>query len=356
MESEGCGIQVLTTAKLALDMGLPIHGIVALAQTAFDKAGNSLPAPGRGILTMSRETHTAFDPPLMNMAYRKRCIALRMQQAKEMEASELAYLQAEIANYRASNVDFDVSMYENHHFDTILAETQRDVKETLNTYGIEFWKTDNRISPIRGALAVWGLTIDDLAVASFHGTSTVKNDVNESEVIQTQLSHLGRKPGNPILSVCQKYLTGHPKGAAGAWMFNGCLQVLDTGLVPGNRNADNVDVDLEKYDLIVFPNQNIQITEGVKAFSVTSFGFGQKGAQAIGVHPKYLFAALDKDTYRAYCARVQERQKTAYRYFDDSLSTKSMFVAKKTAPYLKEMETGFLCNPDARLPMGMELS
>ena len=47
VESEGCGIQLLTTAKLAFEMGLPIHGVIAMTRTASDKAGRSLPAPDR---------------------------------------------------------------------------------------------------------------------------------------------------------------------------------------------------------------------------------------------------------------------------------------------------------------------
>lgn len=110
-------------------------------------------------------------------------------------------------------------------------------------------------------------------------------------VLQRQLEHLGRSNGNPVLGVFQKYLTGHPKGAAGAWMLNGGLQILQTGLVPGNRNADNVDAYLEQFDHIAFINKPIQ-TRGVKAFSVFSFGFGQKGAQAVTVHAKYVLATL----------------------------------------------------------------
>ena len=119
------------------------------------------------------------------------------------------------------------------------------------------------------------------------------------------MRHLGRKKGNALLGIFQKYLTGHPKGAAGAWMFNGCLQVLNTGLVPGNRNADNVDKIMEQFDYIVYPSESIQ-TDGIKAFSVTSFGFGQKGAQAIGIHPKYLYAALEHHQFAAYKQKVVE--------------------------------------------------
>jgi fatty acid synthase subunit alpha len=131
-------------------------------------------------------------------------------------------------------------------------------------------------------------------------------------------------------------------------MMNGCLQVLDTGLVPGNRNADNIDPIMEQYDMIVYPSRSIQ-TDGVKAFSVTSFGFGQKGAQAIGVHPKYLFATLDEKTYTDYCAKVDARQKKAYRYFHDGFINNKLFVAKNNSPYSDEQLSKVLLNPDARV-------
>ena len=356
VESEGAGIQVMTTAALALEMGLPIHGVIALTRTASDKAGRSLPAPGRGIMTASGEVHSKFDSPLMNIDNRRRRIDDRMRQIKETETFELSFLEDEISSYKDTEQTFDISEYRAHRVSAILAESTRQEFETRNSYGNEFWKMDPRIAPIRGALATWGLTIDDLDVASFHGTSTMKNDLNESEVIQAQLSQLGRTPSNPILGVFQKYLTGHPKGAAGAWMLNGCLQILDTGLVPGNRNADNIDSELEKCDHIVFPNQTIQTAGGVKAFSVTSFGFGQKGAQAIGVHPKYLFATIDEETYGLYRQKVMKRQQKAYKYFHNTLLTKTFFKAKEAPPYSKEEEMAFLSNPSARLPMDKELN
>jgi len=51
------------------------------------------------------------------------------------------------------------------------------------------------------------------------------NDYNESDVLNQQMTHLGRTLGNPLPAIMQKYLTGHPKGAAAAWMLNGLLQV-----------------------------------------------------------------------------------------------------------------------------------
>jgi fatty acid synthase subunit alpha len=204
-------------------------------------------------------------------------------------------------------------------------------------------------------MATWGLTVDDIDVASFHGTSTVANDKNESDVICQQLKHLGRKKGNAVMGIFQKYLTGHPKGAAGAWMFNGCLQVLESGLVPGNRNADNVDKVMEKFDYIVYPSRSIQ-TDGVKAFSVTSFGFGQKGAQVIGIHPKYLFATLDQAQYEAYKTKVEARQKKAYRYFHNGLINNSIFVAKSKAPYEDNQQSKIFLNPDYRVSVDKKTS
>lgn len=348
MESQGCGVQVIMTAKLALDMGVPIHGILALTTTASDKIGRSVPAPGQGVLTTARENAGKYPSPLLDIKYRKRQIDLRNKQIKQWTASELEFLAEEVEAMKSQGEEFDEKAYTTDRAQHIQKEAERQGKEVLRSFGNNFWKQDTAIAPLRGALATWGLTIDDLDVASFHGTSTKANDKNESSVICQQLEHLGRSKGNAVLGIFQKYLTGHPKGAAGAWMLNGCLQVLNTGIVPGNRNADNVDEVMEKFDYIVYPSRSIQ-TDGIKAFSVTSFGFGQKGAQAIGVHPKYLFATLDEATYRSYANRLEARQKKAYRFFHNGMINNSLFVAKDHAPYSDKQLSAVLLNPDARV-------
>jgi fatty acid synthase subunit alpha, fungi type len=348
MESQGCGVQVIMTAKLALDMAVPIYGILALTTTASDKIGRSVPAPGQGVLTTARENAGRLPSPLLDINYRRRQIDLRKKQIRQWQESELEYLCDEIEAIKAQGGEFDEKEYAQDRTLHIEKEAARQEKELLRSLGNNFWKNDPTIAPLRGALATWGLTIDDLGVASFHGTSTKANDKNESSVICQQLRHLGRKKGNAVMGIFQKYLTGHPKGAAGAWMMNGCLQVLNTGLVPGNRNADNVDQVMEQFDLIVYPSRSIQ-TDGVKAFSVTSFGFGQKGAQAIGVHPKYLFATLDEKTYATYCAKVEARQKKAYRYYHNGMINNGLFVAKSHSPYTDEQLSKVLLNPDARV-------
>ncbi|KAI1503132.1 fatty acid synthase subunit alpha [Biscogniauxia marginata] len=348
MESQGCGIELIMTAQLAIDMGLPIYGILALTTTASDKIGRSVPAPGQGVLTTAREVAGKFPSPLLDIKYRRRQIELRKKQVRSWKESEFEYLYEEVSAMRDQGLKFDKKEYTQDRAVHIEKEAARQEKEAVRSFGNNFWKQNPSIAPLRGALATWGLTIDDLDVASFHGTSTKANDKNESSVVCQQLRHLGRKKGNAVMGIFQKYLTGHPKGAAGAWMFNGCLQVLNTGLVPGNRNADNVDEVMEQFDLIVYPSRSIQ-TDGVKAFSVTSFGFGQKGAQAIGIHPKYLFATLDKEAYKEYCTKVTARQKKSYRYFHNGMVNNALFQAKSHAPYTDEQLSAVLLNPDARV-------
>ena len=203
-------MQVIMCAQLALDMGVPIYGILGMTATATDKIGRSVPAPGQGVLTTAREAPSKFPSPLLDIKYRRRQLDLRRSQIKQWYESEIIYLQEEVAAMKAQGGDFKESEYLQDRTAHIEREAIRQEKEATYSLGNNFWKQDSRIAPLRGALATWGLTIDDLDVASFHGTSTVANDKNESDVICQQMKHLGRKKGNALLGIFQKYLTGHP--------------------------------------------------------------------------------------------------------------------------------------------------
>ncbi|KAJ5262335.1 hypothetical protein N7524_007640 [Penicillium chrysogenum] len=337
VESQGSGIEVITSARLALDLGLPIQGIIAWVGTASDKTGRSVPAPGQGILTNAREQPTnRFPSPLLDVRYRKRRLAARFVQIQESVDLEVETMG-----------DLEGSEAREHHLRFVEQEADRQRKEALDTFGNDFWKSQTSISPIRGALAVFGLGIDDLDFVTLHGTSTVMNDKNEPAVLEAQMKHLGRTPGNPLFAISQKYLTGHPKGAAGAWMLNGGLQALNSGIIPGNRNLDSVDGHLEKNDYIVYPNRSIT-TSGLKAFSLTSFGFGQKGAQAIVVHPRYLYAMLEQAEFKQYREKRQTRHRKAFRFFHRGMVANTMFVPKTEAPYTPEQQNSVLLDPTAR--------
>lgn len=394
MESQGSGVQVLMSARLAIDIGAPIYGVIALTSTASDKAGRSVPAPGQGVLTTAREkklqaasrsdppsptmsprdapsgaasaSHQAVPPPTLpasgaggqatpasgggsgrkvsegeesraslerkhadsasvisqgastvgmapwsrgaqpatmiamdvDPAYRRRKLDRELRQIEAWRLEETDEINEECGAAGAA-IDSNGAMtqWREERLRLVDDEAERKAASAKRRWMQEFWKGRSEIAPIRGALGVFGLGIDDLAVASFHGTGTKANDVNESEVTQRQMMHLGRSPGNPLLVVAQKYLTGHPKGSAAAWMLNGLMQSMLTGVVPGNRNADDIEPKLQKFWHLAYPNRSLVLADraggvSVPAALLKSFGFGQAGGEIVVVHPSILLAAL----------------------------------------------------------------
>ncbi|KAJ2381472.1 fatty acid synthase alpha subunit Lsd1, partial [Coemansia sp. RSA 2603] len=304
--------------------------------------GRSVPAPGKGVLTSAREVSgnaLASAGQLLDIGYRSKQLSRRKAQIDEWLASEHKQVLLQ---------GLPQDIY-GQHMSFIETEAQRQISEALDTWGNAFWKHNSAISPLRGSLAVWGLSVDDIGIASFHGTSTKANDKNESEIIDRQLEHLGRTPGNPVFAICQKYLTGHPKGPASIWMLNGILQSLSTGIIPGNRNADNIAPELEKCRHIVYPSRSIQ-SPGIKAGLLKSFGFGQVGAECLVVHPDYLFATLKQKQLDCYREKVSKRQATTYRYWHNVLAdVHPMVQIKDQPPYSAEQEEEVYLNPLARL-------
>lgn len=131
-------------------------------------------------------------------------------------------------------------------------------------------------------------------------------------------------------------------------MLNGGLQILQSGVVPGNKNADNVDLALRQFEHLIYPSEAIA-TAGVKAIMLTSFGFGQKGGLVVGLAPRYVFAALDRPRYEAYRVKCAIRVATTNRAFIEGLSTNSLFKAKTTSAWLPEDEARVFLDPFARV-------
>ncbi|GMG47207.1 unnamed protein product [Aspergillus oryzae var. brunneus] len=340
VESAGCGIQLVMSAELALQMGLPIYGIVAYSQMAGDKVGRSVPAPGQGVLTAARESIDAAQSPLLDVQYRKARLDEAVSEIKRWRHKESQKLIASTTSKEFKDLDAHLQ-----HINNIAATRIRDAQWTWNN---NIRHIDPTIAPMRAALATWGLSVDDIQVASFHGTSTKANDKNESNVINQQMTHLSRTVGNPLLVICQKSLTGHPKGAAGAWMFNGCLQALQTGIVPGNRNADNVDVALQQFKHLVYPSQTIH-TSGIKAFMLTSFGFGQKGGLVVGIAPRYLFSTITANKFEDYRERVLQRQQKIIPVFQRRMAQGRLFQIKDQSAWTSDQEKDVFLNPQARV-------
>ncbi|KAI0384967.1 putative fatty acid synthase alpha subunit FasA [Hypomontagnella monticulosa] len=322
VESAGCGVQIVMSADLAIQMGLPIYAVVAYTQMAGDSVGRSVPAPGQGVLTAARETSAASRSPLLDLRYRRSRLEQEIAEIEGWRLSQLASTSSHVGTHEAA------------HSQMIESAASRRKSDAQWMWNGDIRQLDPSIAPMRAALAVWGLSIDDIGIASFHGTSTKANDKNESSVINQQMTHLGRTSGNPLLVICQKFLTGHPKGGAGAWMLNGCMQVLESGLVPGNRNADDVDGALRAFPHLLYPSESLQVAN-IKAFMLTSFGFGQKGGIVIGVTPRALFAALAAPKFEAYREQVERRRRRADRAFQLAMMTNSVFKAKDQSAWIE---------------------
>ncbi|KAL9045183.1 MAG: hypothetical protein Q9214_001740 [Letrouitia sp. 1 TL-2023] len=343
VEGQGSGIHIMTTADLALRLGLPVYGVIAASTMAADKISRSVPAPGQGVLSFARETPEAAQSPLLNLEYRRSEMKAAIDRTNIWRTASLH----EAYRKHRSSVKDDSTLL-SATVSAINGCTRSQIRDIKKSWGNNIRSQDHNLSPLRAALATWGLTIDDINFASLHATSTKANDKNEPDIINKQMCHLNRTIGNPLLAICQKSVTGHPKAPAAAFMLNGCLQALNTGLVPGNRNADNVDHHLSAYPHLTFPTSSIQ-TNSLKAFSLTTFGFGQKGGQLIGIHPRYLYGAISRTSYESYAAQVIQRTRLSNRAYLNSLLEGSIVACKAAPQYASVDQDVVLLDPRSRI-------
>ncbi len=193
MEAQGTGVQVLMSAKTALELGAPIRGIVAYTSTSTyvlyisvlvlnthraysDKAGRSVPAPGRGALSIAREVPSKHPLPILDVEYRARQLAFRRTQISQWLDNERELLRGELQYRKEQGQEADEEYFSSRVAD-IEREAARQEKDAQAVYGM-LAGADERIAPLRRALAVWGLGIDDVGVLSIHGTSTGANVSN----------------------------------------------------------------------------------------------------------------------------------------------------------------------------------
>jgi fatty acid synthase subunit alpha len=150
-----------------------VHIHILLTSPYRDKAGRSVPAPGRGALSVARQVSSKHPLPILDLAYRSRQLAFRRTQISQWLKNEHAQLKEEIGFRKEGGEQVD-SEYLSTRVADIEAEAAQQEKEAQATYGM-LEGADPRIAPLRRALAVWGLTADDIGVLSIHGTSTGAN-------------------------------------------------------------------------------------------------------------------------------------------------------------------------------------
>ena len=296
-----------------------------------------------GALSIAREVPSKHPLPILVISYRTRQLAFRRKQVSDWMDLENGQIREEI---RATNAEGEV---DEEYFAIRLADVEREgarqEKEALATYG-RLEGSDPRIAPLRRALAVWGLTPDDPGVLSIHRTGA--NERNETHIWNDVFIQISRMPGNAIPIVAQKSLVGHSKGGSAAWQpMIGFLQSVNAGIIPGNCNGDNIDAEFRKYTYLMFPSKSIH-TDGIRAGIVSSFGFGQVGGTALVVHPRYLLAALEPDTYEAYKERNRLRYLQSYKAMSEMMTHNSLVKIKDGPPYTPDVEGKVLLNSLAR--------
>jgi hypothetical protein len=124
-------------------------------------------------LTIAKEIHSKHPLPILDVAYRSRQVAFRRNQISEWLLHEHDQLQEEI-EYRKAQGETVNEEYISSRIANLETEASSQEKHALSMYGM-LEGSDPRIAPLRRALAVWGLTADDIGVLSIHGTSTGAN-------------------------------------------------------------------------------------------------------------------------------------------------------------------------------------
>ena len=108
MEAHGAGVQLQCSAALALEMGVPIYGVLAAVRTATDKQGRSVPAPGQGILVTAGQAHATGAPgvrasPMLALDYRRGVRGYIRPKNLALRAMEVSWHQSKSPN--AQNQD-----------------------------------------------------------------------------------------------------------------------------------------------------------------------------------------------------------------------------------------------------------
>jgi fatty acid synthase subunit alpha, fungi type len=112
-------------------------------------------------------------PPLLDLAHRSRQLTFRRTQISQWLSHEHSVLREEEEAFKSRGELVDDDYFPSRMAD-IEKEANRQEKDALATYGM-LEGADPRVAPLRRALAVWGLTPDDIGVLSIHGTSTGAN-------------------------------------------------------------------------------------------------------------------------------------------------------------------------------------
>jgi 3-oxoacyl-[acyl-carrier-protein] synthase II len=118
------------------------------------------------------------------------------------------------------------------------------------------------------ALKDAGMDPSEIQYYNAHGTSTMKNDSSETNMIKIAF---GEENARKLKISSTKSMHGHCLGATGAIEAMVCVKAINDSYVPCTKNLDNVDVE-GGCDLDYVPNKGIEMN--IDAAMSATFGFG----------------------------------------------------------------------------------
>jgi len=125
---------------------------------------------------------------------------------------------------------------------------------------------------MRRALASAGLHPGQIDYINAHGTSTLLNDVAETQAIKAVFGEHAYK----VMVSSTKSMTGHLLGAAGSLEAILCARALENGIVPPTINLDEPDPECD-LDYVPHKARRAPITTALS----NSFGFGGHNATLV---------------------------------------------------------------------------
>ena len=102
--------------------------------------------------------------PLLDVNYRQRNLELALSHVESWRASEIEFIQSEAAAIMREHGDVARDEFVRRRTEFMQGELSRLRGDAQSRWGMDFYKGCPGISPLRGALAVWGLDVDDITV------------------------------------------------------------------------------------------------------------------------------------------------------------------------------------------------
>lgn len=126
------------------------------------------------------------------------------------------------------------------------------------------------------------------------------------------------------------------------------MQAINEGLVPGNRNADNIEAELHDMSLIFYPTKPVKCQ--IRAALLKSFGFGHVGGEVLVLHPDLILGTLSNAAYESYMAKRKAREAKAQAYTYRSLISLNdkLIKLKESPPFAAEVEAQAYLDPTVR--------